>query len=556
MTARADFARAVELFKDPRWRLNNLYHIKDEHGRRVPFRMNWAQEALYENMWYMNDILKARQLGFTTFIQLWMLDQCFFNSNTRAGTIAHTIKSVQEIFREKIKYPYENLPEGLRNANPAKQDSADTLVFANDSSITVGMSLRSGTYQLLHVSELGYICRHDPKKAEEIRGGTLNTIHPGSIAFIESTAEGAVGLFHEICEDAQEMQRAGANLSQLDWKFHFYPWWRHPGYTLDEPAPTGEKITEYFQGLEKHGIRLSDGQKAWYAKKAKNQRATMKSQFPSTPEEAFEGAEGIFFDCFNRDLHVVRPFTIPKHWTRFRSEDWGTARPFSIGWYAVASETVRTKDDGKIIPRGALVKYREWYGVAYDEAGRVLANTGIKSTPQKVGRGIVEREAPGEQIAYHVADPAMWANTGGPSQAAQQRDAIRAASESQKKPGSDAVWKHGNNQRVRRNKAKGGWDQMRERLIGEDLGDGIERPMLYFFGTCTHTIRTIPALMHDDNYPEDLDSNGEDHAADETRYAVMSRPYESPKPTEKKPMTDLQSVTLDRLWKEQDQRWI
>jgi hypothetical protein len=349
------------------------------------------------------------------------------------------------------------------------------------------------------------------------------------------------------------MQRAGAMLGMLDWRFHFYPWWRHPGYSLGEPAPTGEKMAEYFQSLEKHGIHLTDGQKAWYAKKAKNQRGTMKSQFPSTPEEAFEGVDGVFFDCFDRDLHVVRPFKIPKHWTRFRSEDWGTARPFSIGWYAVASESVQTAD-GKIIPRGALIKYREWYGVQSDEIGRVVPNVGIKSTPQRVGQGIVEREAPNEKIAYHVADPAMWANTGGPSQAAQQRDAIRQASETQKKPGSDAVWKHGNNQRVRRGVAKGGWDQMRERLIGEDLGDGVERPMLYLFGTCTHSIRTIPALLHDDAYPEDLDSNGEDHAADETRYAVMSRPYESPKPTERKPMTDIESVTLDRLWKEQETR--
>ena len=67
----------------------------------------------------------------------------------------------------------------------------------------------------------------------------------------------------------------------------------------------------------------------------------------------------------------------------------------------------------------------------------------------------------------------------------------------------------------------GGWDQLRARLKGD------ERPMLYFFSTCTHTIRTLPALQHDDAKPEDVDTNGEDHAADETRYACMSRPWMS-----------------------------
>jgi hypothetical protein len=75
--------------KDRRWRLNNLYHIIDKDGRRIPFRLNWAQEALLDGLHHQNVILKARQLGFTTFIQLFMLDACLFNSNIRAGTIAH-----------------------------------------------------------------------------------------------------------------------------------------------------------------------------------------------------------------------------------------------------------------------------------------------------------------------------------------------------------------------------------------------------------------------------------------------------------------------------------
>ena len=84
-----------ETFGNWCWRLNNLYWITDKEGRRTKFRMNWAQEALFNDMHYLNVILKARQLGFTTFIQIFMLDQCLFNSNIRAGTIAHRLDDAQ-----------------------------------------------------------------------------------------------------------------------------------------------------------------------------------------------------------------------------------------------------------------------------------------------------------------------------------------------------------------------------------------------------------------------------------------------------------------------------
>ena len=61
-----------ETLGDWRWRLNNLYWIADKEGRRVRFQMNWAQEALFNEMHHLNVILKARQLGFTTFIQLFI----------------------------------------------------------------------------------------------------------------------------------------------------------------------------------------------------------------------------------------------------------------------------------------------------------------------------------------------------------------------------------------------------------------------------------------------------------------------------------------------------
>src|SRR5262245_49804874 len=283
---------------DPRWRLNNLYQIMDKEGRQIQFQMNWAQESLMNEMHFCNCILKARQLGFTTFIQLYMLDQCIFNSNVRAGTIAHRLDDARVIFRDKVRFPYDNLPEALRNARPLLSDSAEELLLSNNSSIRVGTSLRSGTLQYLHISEYGKLCAQFADKAREVRTGALNTLQAGQVVFIESTAEGKEGHFFEMCETAQAKQRMGTRLTALDFKFHFYPWWREPSYELDPEGVTiGDDLRKYFEKLETcDGIQLNDRKRAWYAKKIETQLEDMKREYPSTPAEAFEASiEGAYY---------------------------------------------------------------------------------------------------------------------------------------------------------------------------------------------------------------------------------------------------------------------
>lgn len=298
MAKPADFQRAVDQFSDWRWRLNNLYWITDKDGKRLRFELNWAQERLFNEMHYQNAILKARQLGFTTFIQIFMLDACVFNSNIRAGTIAHTLTDAQAIFRDKVKYPYDNLPEQIKTAVHPQTDSAAELMLSNNSSIRVGTSLRSGTMQYLHVSEYGKLCAKYPEKAREVRTGALNTIQAGQVVFIESTAEGQEGHFFQICEDAQAAARTKDRLTPLDFKFHFYPWWQAPEYRID---PVGvaipDSMARYFAKLEtSNGIALDAAQKAWYVKKAATQLGDMKREFPSTPKEAFEASvDGAYY---------------------------------------------------------------------------------------------------------------------------------------------------------------------------------------------------------------------------------------------------------------------
>jgi len=272
------------------WRLNNLYWIQTERGKRVKFVCNHPQRKFYKDLWYFNTLLKARQWGGTTFICLYILDDCLFNSNLEAGIIAHKKDDAQKIFRRKILYPYNNLAEGFRLENPTIKETQSELHFANESNIFVATSVRSGTVQRLLISEYGKICAKFPEKADEIRSGSLNAVHPGSMIWIESTAEGAFGDFYDRCEKAREYKEKGSHLTKLDYKFHFIPWWENPFNVLDPThVIVSPKMVKYFDALEVAlHITLSDEQKAWYVKKAEDQGDKMHQEHPSTHAEAFE----------------------------------------------------------------------------------------------------------------------------------------------------------------------------------------------------------------------------------------------------------------------------
>ncbi len=284
-------------FLDPRWRLSNLYKIIDKDGKACTFQPNDAQLRFMDEIHSQNIILKARQLGFTTLCCLIYLDACIFTPNTRAGVIAHKLDDAKVIFRDKVKFPYDNLPEQIRERVGTKQDSADTITLANNSSVRVSTSMRSGTLQYLHISEFGKICSQFPEKAREIVTGALNTVQAGQFVVIESTAEGQDGKFYEMVQSARAKAESEAELSKLDYKFHFFPWWQDKDYVLNVIPPISDEDNEYFDKLEANlGITITREQRAWYVKKAETQGGDMRREYPSTPEEAFEQAlEGAYW---------------------------------------------------------------------------------------------------------------------------------------------------------------------------------------------------------------------------------------------------------------------
>lgn len=273
-----------------------------------------------------------------------------------------------------------------------------------------------------------------------------------------------------------------------------------------DPHPTGWRVlSDPLTGLERVYIpsRVSDNKflGANYVSqlKASGSRELVRAWL----EGDWSVVEGAFFDCWGPQ-HVIPPFAIPDDWLRFRSADWGSAKPFSVGWWTVVGDDHQLGESGRTLPRGSIVRFREWYGSS-------APNTGLKLTAEEVAKGVIERET--EKIRYGVIDPSAFIVDGGPSIA--ERMAVEFAK------AKKVAFHKADNKRVSQKGAMGGWDAMRARLKGD--GDG--RPMIYCFSTCVDSIRTIPALQHDPDKPEDLDTDGEDHAADDWRYACMSRPW-------------------------------
>ena len=190
-----------------------------------------------------------------------------------------------------------------------------------------------------------------------------------------------------------------------------------------------------------------------------------------------------------RNTHVIEPFEIPSHWTIYRSFDFGYAKPFSVGWWAVDEENV-------------VYRILELYGCTD------TPNEGVKWTPDEIFKKIKEIETQhrwlkGKTI-HGVADPAIWeASTG------------ESIAERGEKYG--IYFEKGDNKRI------AGWMQVQYRLQFDDNGF----PMMYIFNNCKAFIRTIPLLVYDEHKVEDLDTTMEDHVADETRYFCQARPLKA-----------------------------
>lgn len=203
---------------------------------------------------------------------------------------------------------------------------------------------------------------------------------------------------------------------------------------------------------------------------------------------------GAAFERFRRGVHIVEPFDVPAHWMRFMAIDWGSAKPFSVGWWAVSDGGLL--EDGRVFPAESLIRYREWYGWNNNP------DEGVRMESTEVAYGILSREKAGERVVYRVADNSMFAKHDGPSVAERMASCGVVLMPSQKD-------------------RKQGYLEMRQRIAG--MGEG---PLMYSFTTNQDGFnRTIPDLVLDERDPENVDTRQEDHVFDECQYACLSRPW-------------------------------
>jgi len=213
-------------------------------------------------------------------------------------------------------------------------------------------------------------------------------------------------------------------------------------------------------------------------------------------EGDFDLFAGQYFTDWNHDIHVIEPFELPKTWRRFRSGDYGFNAPSSIGFYAIDED-------------GNLYRYKEIY------------KSGLTYT--KLADEVISLTNPTETIEYDVFDPAFWSKKGERDDALSGAEVYSQRIEEVTKRSPTMI--RGENSRII------GWGVVRE-YFKPFMREGKLTSKFKVFSTCVGFIETIPELQHDKKNPEDMDSDGEDHCADELRYAVMSRPEPYKPPTE------------------------
>lgn len=232
-------------------------------------------------------------------------------------------------------------------------------------------------------------------------------------------------------------------------------------------------------------------------------------------EGDWDAVVGAALHNLSRERHQLRTFTPPRHFTRFMALDWGTARPFSVGWYCVSDGAVLSAKDRwpeRWLPAGAVIRYAEWYGTD----GR--PNHGLRLSADQVAVEIIKKEAERKEppVAYRIADHQMWAQHDGPS----PRERMRLIGTI-----------HENKILLRQSKKdrKANYAEIVARLAGNpkfsENGETWE-PMFFVTANCTQWWRTVPPLVLDENDPDKgPGTDQEDHCFDETSYALASRPF-------------------------------
>ena len=289
--------------------------IRDKSGKVVPLVINKPQRMLLDLMKEMLAagvpvriiILKARQVGISTFIEAVIFHLCIINKYAKAAIIAHKLEATNNLYEMTQRY-YKSLPPSIkpkkRNSNQKKLHFAllDSVikVFTAGAGGSVG---HSDTLQYVHISELALW-----KKAKDTLKGLLETVpmDANTMIFIESTGNGIGGEFYDRFQDAWE--------GISDYRALFIAWWQTDDYYKKfsndiEKKEFKKSLSEYEKSLHlNYGVTLE--QLNWRRYKIRNdfkgEEKDFREQYPSTPDEAFIASGRPVFDIEKVDLQYHR----------------------------------------------------------------------------------------------------------------------------------------------------------------------------------------------------------------------------------------------------------
>ena len=295
---------------DKSYRLNTLYNIVDKSGNSILFKLNDVQQVVAKDPQRRKLILKARQLGMSTYAIIDLLDDVLFNRTYAGGIVSYSLEHAQHIYKRIIGHALESMDPYIKKRLGIVSQSAREITFSNGSFLRVDTSLRGGSYQSILVSEFGKTCARSPQKAEEVITGTLQTVGKTGRIVIESTGEGNEGYFAEMINNAVIR---GDPESDVDYKLFFFPWMTEKAYRLDQKITYDVELTDYFDRIEKEtDQKIDQQQRYWYAQQRQVLGEKVKQEFPSTVAEAFLSSSDAYYyaqyieDSYqsNRCLHT------------------------------------------------------------------------------------------------------------------------------------------------------------------------------------------------------------------------------------------------------------
>lgn len=414
----SQFDEIKRLLTDKEWRISHLYKITDKDGRKVTFSPNHAQaeiaKALKANKRLL--ILKSRQLGATTFVEIFFLDEVLFTMNVHAISLMHAREHAIDAFDRKVRYAWENFDPRLREALGWKVDTerANQLKFdfseGSSSSYTVSTSGRSGTYRYVHVSEFGTLCAERPQQAKELITGTFPAVPEDGTIIIESTANGETGYFADMWRDAEQGKNGFYPLF-LNWRFDVAE------IAKATPIPLSGLPVEFHELKKRHN--LSDQELSYYYSKfllLNRDWTLLLQEYPTTPEEAFQGSGEKFFDtkAIDEQLDVAVDGTVAGNAFVYSPPKEG--RHYVIG--SDPSEGVGSDHSAAVVieidgpkPRVVLdfasnTIGAEEFGLYLAEIGRLYNNAFIAVERNSIGAAVIAslRQNYEEDLLFKEAD--------------------------------------------------------------------------------------------------------------------------------------------------------